>query len=85
LWQAFAAGDVAAATQDFLRVNWPWRGLRVWAYNQIARGESLLVKPAAEMTGFVGGPSRPPMVTLDAAQRAHVRSVLEQIGAPLVV
>jgi hypothetical protein len=44
----------------------------------------LLVKPAADMTGFHGGPSRPPFVTFDADQRAHVRAVLEQIGAPLV-
>jgi 4-hydroxy-tetrahydrodipicolinate synthase len=84
LWRAFVAGDITRAARDFLQVNWPWRGLRVWAYNNIARGESLLVKPAAEMTGFYGGPSRPPMVTLDAEQRAHILSVLEQIGAPLV-
>jgi 4-hydroxy-tetrahydrodipicolinate synthase len=84
LWKEFAAGEYADATQEFLRVNWPWRGLRVWAHAKIAGGESLLVKPAAEMTGFHGGPSRPPMVDLDAAQRAEVRAVLEQIGAPLV-
>jgi dihydrodipicolinate synthase/N-acetylneuraminate lyase len=83
LWKAFAAGDYAGATGDFLTVNWPWRNLRVWAHTEIAGGESLLVKPAAEMTGFHGGPSRPPMVDLDAAQRARVRAVLEQIGAPL--
>lgn len=81
-WQALAAGMWAQATADFVRVHWPWRALRVWAYEQIARGESLLIKPAAEMTGFAGGPSRPPMVTLDAAQRAHVRQVLVEIGAP---
>jgi dihydrodipicolinate synthase/N-acetylneuraminate lyase len=84
LWETFKAGDYAQATADFLRVNWPWHRLRVWAHDEVARGESLLVKPAAELTGFVGGPSRPPMVTLDAAQRAHVRAALEQIGAPLV-
>lgn len=83
LWQTFAAGDYAGATRDFLRVNWPWRALRVWAHTDVAGGESLLVKPAAEMTGFHGGPSRPPMMDLDAAQRARVRTVLEQIGALL--
>jgi 4-hydroxy-tetrahydrodipicolinate synthase len=82
-WQTLAAGKWAQATADYLRVNWPWRALRVWAYEHIARGESLLVKPAAEMTGFAGGPSRPPMVTLDAAQRARVRRVLVEIGAPV--
>jgi len=82
-WHTLAAGEWAQATSDFLRVNWPWRALRVWAYEQVARGESLLVKPAAEMTGFMGGPSRPPMVTLDAAQRARVRQVLVEIGAPV--
>lgn len=70
--------------EAFLRVNWPWRGLRVWAHTEIGGGESLLVKPAAEMTGFQGGPNRPPMVDLDAEQRRHVRALLEQIGAPLV-
>jgi 4-hydroxy-tetrahydrodipicolinate synthase len=84
LWQAFAAGDHVGATGDFLRVNWPWRDLRVWAHTEIAGGESLLVKPAAQMAGFHGGPSRPPMVDLDAAQRLRVRAVLEQIGAPLL-
>ncbi|NLF65985.1 MAG: dihydrodipicolinate synthase family protein, partial [Chloroflexi bacterium] len=83
LWETLAAGDYAAATADFLQVNWPWLNLRSWAYNEIARGESLLVKPAAELTGFHGGPSRAPMVNLDAGQRAHVRRVLESIGAPL--
>jgi 4-hydroxy-tetrahydrodipicolinate synthase len=84
LWQRFAAGDYAGATEAFLKVNWPWRSLRVWAHTEIAGGESLLVKPAAEMTGFHGGPNRPPMVDLDVKQCARVRAVLEQIGAPLV-
>jgi 4-hydroxy-tetrahydrodipicolinate synthase len=84
LWKRFAAGEYAQATEEFLRVNWPWRNLRVWAHAEIAGGESLLVKPAAEMTGFHGGPNRPPMVDLDAMQRARVRAVLEQIGSPLV-
>ena len=83
LWQAFAAGDYAEATDDFLAVNWPWRNLRVWAGREIGGGESLLVKPAAEMAGYHGGPSRPPMVDLDAAQRARVRGVLGQIRVPL--
>ena len=78
-----AAGDYDRAKAEFLKVNWPWRRLRVWAYNKVARGESLLVKPAAELTGFHGGVSRPPMFTFEAEQRAHVRAVLEQIGAPL--
>jgi len=77
-------GDYQAATQEFLKVQWPWRSLRAWAYNSVARGESLAVKPAAEMTGFHGGPSRPPMVTFNEEQRAHVRSILEGMGAPLV-
>jgi 4-hydroxy-tetrahydrodipicolinate synthase len=84
LWKLFAAGAFGRATDEFLRVNWPWRGLRVWAHGEIGGGESLLVKPAAEMTGFRGGPNRPPMIDLDEDQRARVRSVLEQIGAPLV-
>ena len=79
-----AAGEVVAATQEFLMANWAWRNLRVWAHTEIAGGESLLVKPAAEMTGFYGGPNRPPMVDLDEEQRARVRAVLERIGAPLV-
>jgi 4-hydroxy-tetrahydrodipicolinate synthase len=83
-WELIASGDYQAATQEYLRVQWPWRGLRAWAYNNVARGESLAIKPAAEMTGFHGGPSRPPMVTFDEEQRAHVRSVLESMGAPLV-
>jgi 4-hydroxy-tetrahydrodipicolinate synthase len=84
LWERFAAGDYAAATNEFLGVNWLWRSLRVWAHKEIAGGESLLVKPAAEMTGFYGGPNRPPMVDLDRTQRARVRAVLDQIGAPLI-
>jgi dihydrodipicolinate synthase/N-acetylneuraminate lyase len=84
LWGRFEAGKYAEATEAFLRVNWPWRTLRVWAHAEIAGGESLLVKPAAEMTGFHGGPNRAPMVDLDEEQRAQVRAVLEQIGAPLV-
>ena len=83
-WQLVESGDFEAVTKDFLKVYWPWRSLRAWAYNEIARGESLLVKPAAEFTGFHGGPSRPPMVTFSEEQRAFVRSVLENIGAPLV-
>jgi dihydrodipicolinate synthase/N-acetylneuraminate lyase len=84
LWKRFAAGGVSEATEAFLRVNWPWRSLRVWAHTEIAGGESLLVKPAAEMAGFHGGPNRPPMVDLDQTQQARVRAVLEQIGAPLI-
>jgi len=84
MWAKFDAGDYAEATKEFLAVNWVWRKLRGWAGREITGGESPLVKPAAEMAGFYGGPSRPPMVTLNAEQRAHVREVLEQIGAPLV-
>ena len=84
LWQLIESGDYKEATKEYLRVNWPWRNLRAWAYNNVARGESLVVKPAAEFTGFHGGPSRPPMVTFNEEQRAHVRSVLKKIGAPLV-
>jgi dihydrodipicolinate synthase/N-acetylneuraminate lyase len=84
LWEMLEAGDYQAAKQEFVTVQWLWRGLRSWAYNEVARGESLAVKPAAEMTGFHGGPSRPPMVTFDREQRAHVRSILERMGAPLV-
>ena len=84
LWQRYAAGDYAGATAQFVAVNWVWRELRGWASRTIGGGESFLVKPAAEMTGFHGGPSRPPMVTLNAEQRTHVREVLEEIGAPLV-
>ena len=83
LWEVFAAGDYVGATQDFRQVNWPWRALRVWAHTEVGGGESLLVKPAAEMAGFHGGPCRPPMVDLDAEQRVRVRALLEQIGAPL--
>jgi len=83
LWEQFASGDYAGATEEFVSVNWPWQKLRGWASRTIGGGESLLVKPAAEMAGFRGGPSRPPMVNLDAEQRANVREVLEQIGAPL--
>lgn len=84
MWERYAAGDYAGATADFVAVNWVWRALRGWAGQEAGGGESFLVKPAAEMTGFHGGPSRPPMSTLNAAQRAHVREVLEGIGAPLV-
>jgi len=83
-WQLVESGDFGGVTKDFLKVYWPWRCLRAWAYNNIARGESLAVKPAAELTGFHGGPSRPPMVTFNDEQRAYARSVLEKIGAPLV-
>lgn len=82
-WELIERGDFIKARDEWLRVNWPWRNLRGWAYNEIARGESLLVKPAAEMAGFYGGPSRPPFVNFNEEQLAHVRSVLEQIGAPL--
>jgi len=84
LWEMLERGEYQAANQEFVKVQWLWRGLRAWAYNHVARGESLAVKPAAEMTGFHGGPSRPPMVTFDEEQRAHVRSILERMGAPLV-
>lgn len=84
LWHTLERGEYERAAEEFVNVNYPWGQLRMWAYNEIARGESLLVKPAADMTGFIGGPSRPPFVTFDEEQRAHVRSVLEQIGAPLV-
>jgi dihydrodipicolinate synthase/N-acetylneuraminate lyase len=84
LWEMLEKGDYQAAKQEYVTVQWLWRGLRAWAYNEVARGESLAVKPAAEMTGFHGGPSRPPMVTFDKEQRAHVRSILERMGAPLI-
>jgi 4-hydroxy-tetrahydrodipicolinate synthase len=84
LWEKIESGDYQSVTQEYLKVQWPWRCLRAWAYESIARGESLVIKPAAEMTGFHGGPSRPPFVTFNDEQRAHVRSVLEKIGAPLV-
>jgi 4-hydroxy-tetrahydrodipicolinate synthase len=82
-WKLIESGDYQKVTQEYLKVQWPWRGLRAWAYS-IARGESLAIKPAAELTGFHGGPSRPPMITFNKEQRAYVRSILEQIGAPLV-
>lgn len=84
LWELVGSGDMLALRDEWLKVNWPWRNLRAWAYSEIARGESLLVKPAAEMAGFYGGPSRPPFVNFTTEQLAHVRSVLEQVGAPLV-
>lgn len=84
LWEMLEKGDYQAAKQEYVTVQWLWRGLRAWAYNEVARGESLAVKPAAEMTGFHGGPSRPPMVTFDKEQRAYVRSILERMGAPLI-
>jgi len=84
LWNTWEAGDHAAGTAEFVKVNWVWRELRGWAAREISGGESFLVKPAAEMCGFVGGPSRPPMVTLNETQRAHVREVMVQIGATLV-
>ncbi|MFZ5917352.1 MAG: dihydrodipicolinate synthase family protein [Chloroflexota bacterium] len=83
-WKLIESGDYRQATAEYLKVQWPWRGLRSWAYTTIARGESLAVKPAAEMTGFYGGPSRPPMIDLNQEQRAHMRSVLQEMGAPLV-
>ncbi len=84
LWNTWASGDYARGTAEFLKVNWVWREMRGWAARTISGGESFVVKPAAEMCGFFGGRSRPPMVTLNAAQRAHVREVMQQIGAPLV-
>lgn len=84
LWDRFAAGDLAGATAEFIAVNWVWRKLRGWAGQTAGGGESIVVKPAAELTGFHGGPSRPPMATFSAAQRAYVREVLQKIGAPLV-
>ena len=84
LWHTIESGDYKGATQEFLKVNWHWRNLRSWAHQEIGRGESMAVKPPAELTGFHGGPSRPPMVNFDQEQRAHVRSILEKMGAPLV-
>jgi len=83
LWDTIVAGDLPKARQEYLRVQWPWGQMRSWAYRTIARGESLAVKPAAELTGFHGGKSRPPMVDMNVEQRQHVHSMLEQIGAPL--
>jgi len=83
-WELASGGNCEQAIQEYRNVLRPWRAMRSWAANEIGGGESFVVKPAAEMAGFHGGPSRPPMVTLNAEQRAHVRTVLEEIGVPLV-
>ena len=83
-WKMLESGDLGKATQAYREVQWPWGKFRAWAYKEIGHLESMQIKPAAEMTGFHGGPSRPPFVAIGDAQRAHIRSALEQIGAPLV-
>ena len=83
-WELAESGCYEEVMQDYRDVLWRWRSLRSWAAEQAGGGESFLVKPAAEMAGFHGGPSRPPMATLDQKQRVFVRTVLEKIGVPLV-
>jgi 4-hydroxy-tetrahydrodipicolinate synthase len=83
-WRLVEDEDYKGAAEEFRKVNWPWLSLRNWVHLEVGRGESMAVKPPAELTGFRGGPSRPPMVNLDQRQRAHVRSVLSHMGAPLV-
>ncbi len=83
-WDLVEAQDYGAVVKEFESVYWPWRSMRDWAGQVVGAGESFAIKPAAELTGFNGGVSRPPMTDLNQEQREHVRSVLETIGAPIV-
>lgn len=83
-WNSVEAKDWTTVIEEFEKVYWPWRSMRSWASGQVGAGESMAIKPAAEMTGFHGGVSRPPMLKMNDEQRAHVRSVLGSIGAPIV-
>ncbi len=83
-WDLVEAQDYGAVVKEFESVYWPWRSMRDWAGQVVGAGESFAIKPAAELTGFHGGVSRPPMTDLNQEQREHVRSVLERIGAPIV-
>lgn len=83
-WEMLEQGDLAGALREYTSVYWQWVTLRVWAGQHISSGESFLVKRAAELTGFIGGPDRGPMRTLTEEERRHVREVLQRMGAPLI-
>ncbi|MGQ9518316.1 MAG: dihydrodipicolinate synthase family protein, partial [Anaerolineae bacterium] len=83
-WEMLERGDLAGAVREYTEVYWRWVTLRVWAGEHISSGESFLVKRAAEMTGFIGGPDRGPMHTLGEDECRHVRDVLRRMGAPLI-
>ena len=83
VFRLLEAGDYITAQERLRTVNWPWYEFRVRMWRRTG-AESPVVNAALELTGRKGGPSRLPTRRLDESERAELRKVLIDIGAPEV-
>ena len=72
-YRAMCSGDVALARREFAR----WAEFRRFARRA---GQPAAAKAAVELLGRRCGPVRPPLVSLNEAQRAELRGILEGMG-----
>lgn len=78
LYRLAGGGDFAGLAEFHRRVVRP-----IYALRQRRRGyEVAVMKGAMELLGHPAGPVRPPLVDLSPDERAELRQVLEQVGAP---
>ena len=81
VFRLMEAGEYARAQELLSTVNWPWYDFRVRMWRRTG-AESPVVNAALELTGRKGGPSRLPTRQLDESERAELRALLSDIGAP---
>jgi len=82
IWADLEAGDYMAAHKRITQTLWPWREFR-GKMAEATSGEAPPVRAGLEIMGRPGGPSRLPSRSLTADERAELRDLLVQIGAPV--
>ena len=82
LWSLVEKGDYQTAKEELIKVNWPWRRFR-GRIGRVKGTESHVVRAAVEITGRRAGPPRPPGRPLDDEEKADLRKLLIEMGAPV--
>ncbi len=80
-WHLLKARQYEAAQARIMAGNWIWQDFR-GKMAQRTSGESPPVKAALDLLGRYGGPSRLPSRTLNAEERAELKTLLTSIGVP---
>ncbi len=83
IYRKLRAGDWLGAHEQIVRTLWPWREFR-GKMSRVTSGEAPPVRAALELVGRPGGPSQLPSRSLNAEERAELRQLLADIGAPVV-
>lgn len=84
VFRLLEAGEYVAAQELLSTVNRPWYEFRARMWRRTG-AESPVINAALELTGRKGGPSRLPTRRLDVSERAELRTILTDIGAPGVL